>query len=516
MVGIQMYAEIQKLKKLGYKKQRAARQLELDTKTVRKYWDMSEDDFILQQLESKERTKNMDPYRNYVLDKLHTHSEITSAIIYDNLLEDFEGFEPSYRSVRRYISLLRESEGIYTPTKIRQYMEVNELPMGFQAQVDLGVKTMKDSNGNSVKVYIFAMVLSCSRFKYVCFQLDPFTAKTFCESHDRAFKYLGGRPVEIVYDQDRVMVVSENGGDIIYTDEFENYRNYAGFSIHLCRGSNPESKGKVEAVVKYVKNNFLACRVFHGISRLNSDGLAWLDRTGNGQVHETTKMIPRVAFAEECRHLKPAPELGETELIPKTAIVRKNNVVLYGQNRYQMPKGTYRPGRSARIEVDTTARTVWFYDSQSGELFEELPLAAEGVKGKHIRNTHPERDRRTQHQALLDKALDGFDRDEQAEVFIDRILTLKPRYTRDQICIILRLQEKFPHDALLNAVSYCMERELFSATDFGNTLEYFSATKEEPRVSQVNLPLKYSIVNAEVRPLDTYASLSSLSEGVSS
>jgi len=108
------------------------------------------------------------------------------------------------------------------------------------------------------------MVMSSSRYKYVVFSLEPFSAKSFVSAHDKSFRYFGGRPVEIVYDQDRVMVVSENGGDIIYTQDFENYRNYAGFSVHLCRGSDPESKGKIEAVIKYIKNNFLSCRIFHG------------------------------------------------------------------------------------------------------------------------------------------------------------------------------------------------------------------------------------------------------------
>ena len=509
-----MYTEIQKLKTLGYKKQRAARQLEIDTKTVRKYWDMTEDDFVATLVDSKERTKNMDPYREYVLDKLRMHREITSAIIYDNLLEDFDGFKPSYRSVRRYVSMLREAEGLHTPVKVRQYMEVMELPMGFYAQVDLGIKTMKDSNGKTVKVYIFAMVLSNSRYKYVRFQLDPFTAKAFCEAHDRAFRYFGGRPVEIVYDQDRVMVVSENGGDIIYTETFENYKNYVGFSIHLCRGHDPESKGKIEAVVKYVKGNFLPCRVFHGIARLNSDGLAWLDRTGNGMVHETTKMIPNVAFIEEQKHLKPAPELGETEVVPKIANIRKNNVVFYRQNRYQVPKGTYYPGKKARIEVDETAGIIRFYDSQSGEFLEEHKLVGEGVKGKCIRNTHPERDRKTGHKELIEKALNGFDGNEQAENFIGKILALKPRYTRDQMSIIIRLQEKHNKDELFRAVSYCMERELFTALDLGDTLEYFAIKQEPTEFSGVRLPFKYSIVTAERRPLDTYASLSGMNGGV--
>jgi len=508
MVGIIMYGKIQELKALGYKKQRAARELDIDTKTVRKYWNMSEDEYLEILAFSKERIKNMDPYRDYVLTKLQTHREITSAIIFDNLLEDYEDFEPSYRSVRRYVAMLRESEGIPSPAKIRQYMEVLELPMGFQAQVDLGFKTMKDMYGKSIKVYIFAMVLSCSRYKYICYQLDPFTAKTFCEAHDRAFKYLGGRPVEIVYDQDRVMVVSENGGDIIFTDTFDNYRNYVGFSVRLCRGSDPESKGKVEAVVKYAKGNFLSCRIFHGIARLNSDGLAWLDRTGNGMVHETTKIIPKVAFVEEQKYLKLAPELGETVVIPKIAKIRKNNVVFYKQNRYQLPSGTYQPGRRARIETDDADGKICFYDSSDNEFLYEHKLAEEGVVGKCIRNCHPHRNRKTPHKDLVDKVRDGFGRHEITEEFVNLVIAEKPRYTRDQMSIIKRHQEKYTKDELLNAVSYCMARELFSASDLGDALGYFATDKDIPLMQLSELPLKYSIVTAEKRPLDTYASLS--------
>lgn len=505
MVGILMYAEIQKLKKQGYKKQRAARQLALDTKTVRKYWDMSEEEYVVQHIESRERTKGMDLYRGYVLEKLKTYSEITSAILYDNLREEFEGFAPSYRSVRRYVNLLREEEGLPTPLKIRQYMEVSETPAGFQAQVDMGQKTMRDAFGKSVKVYIFAMVLSNSRYKYVCFQTQPFTAKTFCAAHDAAFRYFGGRTVEIVYDQDRVMVVSENNGDILYTEEFENYKNYVGFSVRLCRGADPESKGKIESVVKYVKGNFLSCRVFHGIARLNSDGLAWLDRTGNGLVHETTKMVPKVVFQQEQRYLRAAPALGEQVLIPKVAIVRKNNVVMYRQNRYCMPIGTYRPGRRARIEADESRNIIRFFDYESGEMLEELPLA-QGV-GKCIRNNHPGRDKKTQYKALLDKAVGGFGPSEQARVFLDRMLALKPRYTRDQVSMVIRLQEKFTREELLRAVAYCTERELFTATDFGDTLEYFAIKHERPENTGVPLPVKYRLVTAQQRPLAAYAGL---------
>lgn len=504
MVGITMYSEIQKLKVLGYKKQRAAIQLKIDTKTVRKYWDMTEDGYISYYLKSKERTKIMDPYYDYVLDRLKTYPEITSAIVYDNLRTDFTDFSPSYRSVRLYVNCLREREGIPAPVKVRQYGENQDLPFGYQAQVDLGQKTMKDLNGKSVKIYIFAMVLSSSRYKYVCFQLDPFTAKTFIEAHDRAFRFFGGRTSEIVYDQDRVMVVSENGGDIIYTETFENYKNYAGFSVHLCRGADPESKGKIEAVVKYTKNNFLSCRVFHGIARLNSDGLAWLDRTGNGLIHETTKMIPSVVFAQEQKHLKAVPELSEPSLIPKIAIVRKNNVVMYRQNRYCMPKGTYEPGKKVRIEANEQSGNIRFFDLKDNILLEEYQINS-GV-GKCIRNNHPERDRYSKLQAIRDKVISGFEY-EPAIRFIEKIGELKPRYLRDQLGILLKLQGQYSKDELAKAVDYCLGRSIFSANDFRDTLEYLSQKDLITPVIKTVMPIKYRIVTAQKRSVSAYAQL---------
>jgi len=503
MVGIEMYTDIQKLKTLGYKKQRAARQLKIDNKTVRKYWNMTEEEYISYYLEAKERAKIMDPYRSYVLSKLKTYPEITSAIIYDHLREDFADFLPSYRSVRLYVSNLRESEGIPAPITIRQYGENPELPFGFQAQVDLGQKTMKDISGRKVRIYIFAMVLSSSRYKYTCFQLDPFTAQTFIEAHDRAFKYLGGRPAEIVYDQERVMVVSENAGNIIFTETFEKYRNYAGFSVHLCRGNDPESKGKIEAVIKYIKYNFLSCRVFNGIARLNSDALAWLDRTGNGLVHETTKMIPAMVFAEEQKHLKPAPELS-SPIIPKTSIVRKNNIVVYKQNRYVMPKGTYHPGRNIRIETDETAGVVRFLDFNDHSLIEEYRIER-GI-GKRVCNSHPERDKFTKYQKLKEKAEHGFKGNDKANIFLENVMRLKVRYIRDQLSIIVKLQNQYNREELSNAIDYCFERELFSAIDLRDTLKYFHQEPDQT-ASKVDIPLKYSIITAQTRPLEVYSEL---------
>lgn len=506
MVDSKMYVKIKELKEIGFKKNRVASVLKLDPKTVDRYWDMTDDDYARYITEKSERTKIMDEYRDFVLERLTTYPEISSAIIFDNLRETFpDKFNGSDRTVRLYVALLREVEGIPKPMTIRQYGENPDLPFGYQAQVDMGQKKMKDINGNMVKIYIFAMVLSSSRYKFVLFQLEPFDAETFIRAHDLAFKYFGGRPSEIVYDQDRVMVVSENRGDIIYTEAFDNYRNYAGFSVHLCRGSDPESKGKVEAVVKFVKGNFLSCRVFYGIASLNSDGLSWLDRTGNGKVHETTKMIPAVVFREEQKYLKSVPELSERIDIPKTAIVRKNNVVMYGQNRYCMPKGTYSPGRRVKIETDEEKKRISFFDTESGSLLEEHRLN-DGI-GQCVRHSNPNRDRGSKLIAIKEKVFNGFDGNEMAVDYAKRIMEQKPRYIRDQFGLLIKLQEEYSNEDMLHGINYCIEKSLYSANDLKDTLEYFRQKQPEPVIRKTAIPVKYRVVIAQERPISAYTKI---------
>ncbi|PKM61000.1 MAG: transposase [Firmicutes bacterium HGW-Firmicutes-21] len=507
MVGTPMYGKIQGLRTKGYSKRRTARELNIDKRTVGKYWDMNDESYARYLLDSKERAKILDPYRDFIVAELEKHHDINSAIMDSHLREKFSEFSPSYRSVRLYVANLREELGFPKQTKIRQFCEVEELPMGFQAQVDMGQKTMTDIYGKNVKIYIFAMVMSCSRKKFVYFQDKPFNAEDFIKAHDLAFRYYGGRTTEIVYDQDRVMTVSENAGDLILTEAFENYYRYAGFSVRLCRGYDPQSKGKIEAVVKYVKGNFLACRTYFGISQLNSEGLAWLDRTANAKIHDTTKMVPDYVFTDEVKYLRSVPLLSEP-VLPKTASIRKSNVVPYRQNRYEVPKGTYMPGRYARIEVDESEGKVIFYDSNTGEFLIEHKLEINGV-GRFVQiPKNSDRFRETKYDSLKVKVLEGFDGLKPAEMYVESIMERYPRYIRDQLSIINKAQKIYSKDELKAALTYCIERDLFSATDFRDTLEYFKqeSVAERYRETEIKLPVKYSIVTAQQRDISAYTS----------
>jgi transposase len=122
--------------------------------------------------------------------------------------------------------------------------------------------------------YFLRMVLSRSRYKYVLFSKEPFTSHTSIDAHEKTFGFLEGIPDTLVYDQGRVFMVDENNGDLILTDAFKSYQQQRGFRLHFCRKSDPQSKGKVENLVKYVKQNLLYNRTFVDIDLLNSEALA--------------------------------------------------------------------------------------------------------------------------------------------------------------------------------------------------------------------------------------------------
>lgn len=113
--------------------------------------------------------------------------------------------------------------------KVREYEAVVEQPMGKQMQVDWGETRQKTKDKKDVKLYCICFVLSNSRYKYVEWQDRPFTTRDTIRSHESAFQYFGGIPEEIAYDQDHLITVSENSGDIILTGEFQSYKKLTRF-----------------------------------------------------------------------------------------------------------------------------------------------------------------------------------------------------------------------------------------------------------------------------------------------
>lgn len=503
MVKMNIYVQIHQLKRQGFKKLQIAKELNIDVKTVRKYYCMTEKEYSAYLVRCGERSRAMSKYDYFLTEKLQQHPDVSSSLLYDWLREAFkEEFKLSYASVRLHISRLREREGILRPVKIRQHEAVRDLPFGYQAQVDMGQAWLENIYGKRIKIYLFCMSLSASRYKFATFSATPFTGESFVKAHDRAFRYFGGRPQEIVYDQDRVMTVSENYGNLLLTESFLSYKNYCGFSVYLCRGYDPQSKGKIEAVVKYVKNNFLRFRKFTSIDNLNSEALEWLDRTGNGLIHNTTKLVPKIVFNEERKFLTAAPELKEQYTKPALYLVRKDNVISYRSNRYALPKGTYSPDRYVSVEEKEGNLLI---SSLEGVIIVRHRICRE--RGKLISIDHPERERDAKLTKLHDEAYSLLGGDDTANTYIQAITKALPRYVRDQLGLLKKVcLESNPSD-IKKALDYCIERELYSAVEFRDTLLYLKAGGNDDISLKVELPLKYSTITVQSVDIKRYADI---------
>ena len=503
MKEIKVYNAIHQLKERGFKKDSVAKQLNINWRTVDRYWNMTVAEYESQS-QSLKRTSQLDEYRNQILLWLRKYPSMTAAQVCDWLKEHYK-VPFKERTVSRYVKTLREEYGLKKTAAPRDYEAVPELPMGQQIQVDFGQKLMPNVDGGMTKVYAAAFLLARSRYKYVETQSRPFTSVDLVRICHNCFRYFGGMPQEMVFDQDSILCVSENAGDIIYTYEFEKFRQETRISIYLCRGADPESKGKIENTVKYIKGNFLSNRMFVDDDILNYSCLEWLERTANAKEHGTTKLIPVEVFKEEREYLRPLVGLDEASNPFVCRTVRKDNTILYNSNRYSVPLGTYNSQPEVRLE---TKDDVLYIQTVFGEAICEHRIAT--GRGLLIQNKSHTRDRTT----ALDKLQDDLDAILQGKAtdYLQAIRTEKARYSRDQFKIIQSLIDQYGVPNVLEGVAFCMSNTLYSANILKDFLEHqakIQGKQEQTAAVAPTIPvdnLKYH-VTTQKRPLEVYAQM---------
>lgn len=502
------YARILELKREGLNRNQVHRMLSIDYKTVDKYWEMTPDEFSEVTVNAKSRKRKADIYRSYVKACLEKYPDMSAAQIYDWIKEKTgkKTLEFKQRAFRSYVSLLREEYDIPKPRSTREHEACDDPPLGEQAQVDMGEMLLETPIGRCKRFYCFAMVLSNSRHKYAVWQEKPFTTDSFIRAHISAFEFYGGRPNEIVYDQDKILAVSENNGDIIYTEGFQSYLNEMKFKVYLCRGYDPESKGRVEAVVKYVKYGFAEHRVVHNITSFNEDCIKWLERTGNAEVHGTTKKIPAEVFEIEREYLQPVPQYSFTAASNNTITyqVRKDNIVLYKGNRYRVPKGTYRPGKRVLMVIDENDN-IAVTDAATGEIYVVHPLCH--GKGELIGTKDRKRSKSEKVEEIENQLLTQFSDHELLLPFLEKIHQTKVRYYRDQLNVIKKLFDEWSMALVSDGLKYCIERELYSAGELKSCIIYLNEIQKEKEPSKIEkfiLPNKYRGRNPETRDLGVY------------
>lgn len=488
-----MYSEIKRLNELGLNVSQIARHLDISRNTVYQYKDLEPDEYNQILKDMQIRQKKLDHKKKEILSWLKTFPDLSGAQIFDWLMERYPETDVSESTVRNYVSNLRKEYDIPKIIHKRDHEAIEDPPPGHQLQVDFGEIKLKNAGGNPVKLWFIAFVLSNSRQKYVEWLDRPFSTADVISMHENAFSFFGGRTREVVYDQDHLVLTSENSGDLILTHEFANYVKKRGFQIYMCRKQDPQSKGRIENVIGFVKKNFAKHRTFFNLEKLNEDCLAWLRRTGNGKKHNTTKKIPAEMFALEKPHLLPVHEkLNITFKNSITRAVRKDNTIWFKGNRYSVPLGTY-DGTEKEVEIQLVLDDILIIS----ELETKKELARHTLsqeKGKLIKNNNHSRDRSKGIDKYIETVSALFNNPVGAKEWLEIIRQEKPRYIRDQLQAIQKSIDGVDVSAAELALDYCLKNGLFSALDFRDAVDHFAKLVTKKMPTEIN-PI-------DIKPID--------------
>jgi transposase len=325
MIGFDVWTEVHARARRGEAKQKIARELDLDRKTVRRILGQARPMPYQRQVR---RPSLVVPYLDYIQRRV-TEVDDNAYRIFQEL--QGRGYAGGYEMVKLAVRPLRVERDRQREATMRF-----ETPPGHQAQVDWASVTTCIA-GQRRRVHMFVMVLSYSRCQYFEFTEDE-TLATLITCHEHAFDWFGGLPEEILYDNPKTIVLRRDwqGRHITWNPQFWDFAHYYGFTPRLCPPGRAQTKGKVEAGIKYGKRAFVLGGAFASLADMNDQGHQWIRAVADQRVHGTTFQRPAERFREEPLrgHQGKAPYHLHTVLGRKVA---QDCLVTVDTNRYSVP-----------------------------------------------------------------------------------------------------------------------------------------------------------------------------------
>lgn len=263
-----------------------------------------------------------------------------------------QGYTGGYTLVKDYLQPKRQAAQVVA---VRRF----ETPPGRQAQLDwgtLGTQTLAD--GSLLPLSGLVCTLGWSRAQFADVATDQQLA-TLLRLHEAAFTALGGVPREILYDNMKTVLLGYDAhGDPQWHPVFAEFAYYWGFTPRVCKPYRPQTKGKVESGVKYLKYNFLCGRTATDLTDLRTQLRQWLADVANARVHGTTHRVVAEAWAEERPHLQPLAGRPPFPYVPEvTRRVARDAYISYGTHRYSVP--WYLAGQDVQVRLQDGQVEIW-------------------------------------------------------------------------------------------------------------------------------------------------------------
>lgn len=295
-----------------------------------------------------------------IVNELLSKGITNAAVAYDRLKE--QGYKGSMSTVKSYIHnnkhLVPAKRQLVAPqgNRGRRY----ETEPGESYQMDWGFVNVETAGGKNYKIACFAMICHHCGQRYIEFFPNAKQENLFI-GMIHAFIYMGIPKYVLTDNMKSVVIRRDNKGKPIWQKDYELFMNNLGFETRLCKPRHPFTKGAVERLVRFVKDNFLPGRVFTEITGLNYDALSWCNHQ-NASYHRAVDCIPNDKHKALC--LKKAPLLEETielsyYLCPERRI-SFDGFVTYEGRRFGVPY--WYTEKTCRVKRD--GYVLYIYDSK--------------------------------------------------------------------------------------------------------------------------------------------------------
>ncbi len=250
----------------------------------------------------------------------------TAKRIFDRLKEE-HGFSGGYTIVKDYVRLkrLRQREMFVPLTH----------PSG-EAQADFGEAKVIIA-GVECTAHYFVMDLPQSDDAFVM-AFPAETTEAFLEAHNHAFRYFGGVPRRILYDNTKLAVARILGdGTRQKTRAFSELQSHYLFEEKFGRPGKGNDKGKVEGLVGYARRNFLV-PVPRKASweELNTHLLAQCQKRRQRKLRGHQSTIAE-RFENDREKLLPLPAAPYEACEKRLTRVTSLSLVRYRNNDYSVP-----------------------------------------------------------------------------------------------------------------------------------------------------------------------------------
>jgi hypothetical protein len=236
------------------------------------------------------------------------------------------------------------------------------------------------------KVHVFCAVLAWSRFRFVRFAADEQQATTLGMLAE-CFEVLGGVPKVVLADRMGCLKGGVVANVVVPAPDYVRFATHYRFRPDFCHGADPESKGIVENLVGYAKDDLLVPLGLdddpwaEGIAGLNVRAEAWCEEV-NARRHSEIAAVPVVRLhgeggGGEYELLGELPSL-RLEVGPKpiSRKVDKLSCIRFGSARYSVPNRLI--GTTVTVLVDERDRTLRVIEPVTGEVHAEHGLVAPG------------------------------------------------------------------------------------------------------------------------------------------